>query len=341
VHPNCEPDLVVPLLEQEHMRKVGGFKEIKTYFEYPAAPKGNWYDKLNELISGVQNLGVEPSATMEITSKLKTQNIIPCNLIGEMRLVKTEDEIEMIRNAARYADLGMKGLIKSFYKGISVVELFSQSRSIQLSLIKSGVYDPLNSEFLTVGWPSSKSAQPHGVPVIGDRLVNGSMVMVCALRVNGYAAECERTIYGNLPTDDEKELFGHMKRAGDIALSMVRPGIPCAEIDGATQNYFESQGLSKYVLHRTGHGFGLGNHEPPWISIGSKDVLENNMVISIEPGLYVPGIGGFRHSDTVLVTESGHECLTKYPTSIEELTLNAHYPLKALKGAFARHFLGI
>lgn len=341
MYPEGAPDLVVPELERAHMRKAKGFRDVQSYFDYPSVPGENWYDKLSELIGGISKLGIEPSVPAEISSKLTARNVITCGLVNELRLIKTEDEIDSIRYAARYADKGMEKLVKNLYDGVSVIELFSLSRSLQLEIIKTGDYDPLDSDFLTVGWPAPLSAQPHSVPGLGDRLGKGPLSMMCTLRINGYAAECERTVFMGTAADSSQEMFEHMKKARDIAFSMVRPGVPCADIDMATRDYFASQGLSRYILHRTGHGFGLGNHEAPWLSAGSKEVLEKNMVVSIEPALYLSEIGGFRHSDTVLVTENGYECLTNYPTSKEELTFPASNLVKALKGRIIRNAAGV
>ena len=339
--PEGEPDLVVPELEREHMRKAEGFRDVQSYFEYPSVAGENWFDKLNKMLGGVKRLGVEPSVPAEITSELSAYSLVTCGLVNDLRLIKTEDEIACIRYAARFADKGMDMLIKNLYEGVSVVELFSLSRSLQQEIIKSGEYDPLVSEFLTVGWPAPKSAQPHSVPALGDRLGKGPLSMMCVLRANGYAAECERTVFMGMPTEKDRALFEHMRKARAIAFAMVKPGASCSDIDAATRDYFASQGLSQYVLHRTGHGFGLGGHEAPWLSTGSEYVLEKNMLISIEPALYLPEIGGFRHSDTVLVTENGFECLTKYPTTLDELTLPTSKPLKSLKGRIIRQALGL
>ena len=92
-------------------------------------------------------------------------------------------------------------------------------------------------------------------------------------------------------------------------------------------------------LHRTGHGFGLGNHEAPWVAEGSPDILAENMVISIEPGIYMKGIGGLRHSDTVLVTKDGCELLTHLPTDIESLTIKGRKLFTRLKGWWVRRAL--
>jgi len=104
---------------------------------------------------------------------------------------------------------------------------------------------------------------------------------------------------------------------------MVRPGIECAAIDTAVNRFLGEAGFSDFQtrLHRCGHGFGLGNHEAPWIAEGSTHILQQNMVISIEPGLYEHGVGGYRHSDTVLVTADGYRSMTQAPLDIESLTL--------------------
>lgn len=250
------PGLVVPELEREHMRKAEGFGDVQAYFDYPAPEGTNWFDKLKGMLGGARRVGVEPSVPVEISKELSSFEIVPCGLVNELRLIKTPEEIERIRNAALYADRGMERLLKNLYGGVSVLELFSLSRGIQTEIIKTGEFEPLNSEFLTVGWPAPKSAQPHSVPGLEDRLGKGPLSLMSFLRVNGYAAECERTVFMGEPTAQEKELFAHMTKAREIAFSMVKPGTPCADIDAATKECFAAQGLSGYILHRTGHGPG-------------------------------------------------------------------------------------
>ena len=101
------------------------------------------------------------------------------------------------------------------------------------------------------------------------------------------------------------------------------------------------EGYGEYLLHRTGHGFGLGSHEGPWVAEGSSDVLAENMLISVEPGIYLPGVGGVRHSDTVLVTADGYERLTVFPTELESLSLRAYRPIARLWGGVMRRAVGI
>ncbi|HEY62385.1 MAG TPA: M24 family metallopeptidase [Anaerolineae bacterium] len=183
--------------------------------------------------------------------------------------------------------------------------------------------------------------QPHGVPKIEERLEAGSHIALSFMRGNGYSAECERTFFVREPTSEMRDMFHIMQEARKRAFALIKPGVPCEEIDHAANGFLREQGLGEFLLHRTGHGIGMGNHEGPWVAEGSQDTLAPNMIISIEPGIYVPDLGGFRHSDTVLVTENGYELLTQYPDSLEELTIRSWKPITRLRGFLVRKALGV
>jgi Xaa-Pro dipeptidase len=185
------------------------------------------------------------------------------------------------------------------------------------------------------------SAQPHSVPRVTDRLKEGPHIALALMRVNGYAAECERTFFLAPPTREVVEAFKTMQEARRRAMALVKPGASCAEIDCLTNLFLKEEGYGDYRLHRTGHGFGLGNHEGPWVAEGSQTVLRENMLISIEPGIYLPGVGGVRHSDTILVTKSGFELLTRYPTKLDQLTIRSYKPFKRLVGRVTRKVVGL
>lgn len=205
-----------------------------------------------------------------------------------------------------------------------------------MQIIKETEFDAL-----TAAWPARLGTQPHGAPVIADQLQGGPHIGLSFLRVNGYAAECKRTFFVRPSEPRMKEMFALMLEARRRAFALLRPGAPCAEVDQSANGFLRQEGLGDYLLHRTGHGFGLGNHEGPWVADGSPDVLAENMLVSIEPGLYVPGLGGFRHSDTVLVTAGGYECLTHFPTDLASLTLTASKPFTRLRGALVRKAVGV
>ena len=137
----------------------------------------------------------------------------------------------------------------------------------------------------------------------------------------GYNAELERAMIIGPPTDEMRRLFYHTVAAQRVAFAAIRPGATCADVDGAVLRYFEQNGLLQYWRQHTGHGIGLRNHEAPFLDVGDHTTLEPGMVFTVEPGLYDSEIGGFRHSDTVAVTEDGLEVLTDYPSDIESLTL--------------------
>jgi len=336
VRPEGFPDLVVPQLEYEHMRKVKGFGEIKSYFEYPSIEGSNWYDRLHELLGDGARVGVEPSLSIAKVSLLHFANPIIDSVIDKIRMVKTPDEIDAIRLAAKWTNEGMFQLHHGLYKGQTVIETSMPAKKLQTGVIASGEFDFLNSSFLTIGWPAPKSAQPHSVPDLHTPMGKGPVVLMSFNRVNGYAAECERTVFLEKPSEDERRYFSYMMEARALAYSMVKPGVRCHDIDVATQKYFGSVRCGNRIIHRTGHGIGLGNHEQPWLSAGSEDVLEENMVISIEPAVYFPEIGGFRHSDTVLVTKTGYEVITSYPDDLESLIIHESGWMKKIKGRIIR-----
>ena len=120
---------------------------------------------------------------------------------------------------------------------------------------------------------------------------------------------------------EQARMFGHMLAVQDISFAAMGPGIKCSTVDMAVRAYFEENDLMPYWKHHTGYTIGLRYHEGPFLDGGDDTVILPGMVFTVEPGLYVPGVGGFRHSDTVLITDDGIEILTYYPRDLESLTL--------------------
>ena len=113
-----------------------------------------------------------------------------------------------------------------------------------------------------------------------------------------------------------------MIKARSLAYELWKPGKIMSEIDRDVQMFIKESGYSDNILHRTGHGLGITGHEAPYIAEGYDRALEPGMLVSVEPAIYIPGIGGFRHSDTVLITEDGYQKLTKAPETLDELTID-------------------
>ena len=113
--------------------------------------------------------------------------------------------------------------------------------------------------------------------------------------------------------DDQMRMFDHMVALQDLAISEIRPGVKCSDVDLAVRAYYEANDLMEYWKHHVGHAIGLRYHEAPFLDIGDETVIQPGMVFTVEPGLYSPDLGGFRHSDTVAVTEEGNEILSECP----------------------------
>ena len=157
---------------------------------------------------------------------------------------------------------------------------------------------------------TTSSSQP------GDVLVTETSAPIW-----GYNAELERAMVIGPPTDEMRRLFDHIVAAQQVAFDALRPGVTCADVDGAVLATSRTTTCSPYWRQHVGHAIGLRNHEAPFLDVGDHTPVEPGMVFTIEPGLYAEGVGGFRHSDTVVVTEDGIEILTDYPRDLESLTI--------------------
>ena len=207
---------------------------------------------------------------------------------------------------------------------------------------ESDDFHPLLTKVLMGTWAAPRSAKPHSIPRLEDRLLEGPHIGLVLTSVDGYSAECERTYFTVRPSAEMQSVFASMMEARRIAMDKIRPGVSCWEVDTVAKEFLEKEGFGDKLLHRTGHGIGIAYHaEAPWLADGCDDVLAPGMVISVEPGIYLPKVGGFRHSDTVLVTDGGCECLTTYPTDLDSLTITAHKPLAWPKRLYLQWSLGL
>ncbi len=172
------------------------------------------------------------------------------------------------------------------------------------------------------GQIGARSAWAHAVAHNIEFKPGDVLVTETSAPIWGYNAELERAMIIGPPTDEMRRLFDHMVAAQDVAFAALRPGVTCADVDSAVLKYFEDNDLLPYWRQHVGHGIGLRNHESPFLDVGDHTVVEAGMVFTIEPGLYSDEVGGFRHSDTVAVTDDGIATLTDYPRDIESLVID-------------------
>ena len=318
------PCLVVPLLEVSHAeQRVLIDLDYHTYYEYPASPGKTFTDTLGKVIGDDKKVGIESSLSIALQKEIPGNKEV-CDLIDEARLIKTDYEIGRIAYACKVTNIGMKKALSLAQPGPHIATIYSESTKEMMVTMLFEIPDVnlLMCKFVAAVWPKALSAQPHSVPGLFDELEEGGPnVAIITAQTNGYSAELERTFFmGDVP-DEAKKIFDVTMEARAKAFELIKPGVRAEDVDREVLSIIEDAGFGKHILHRTGHGFGITGHEPPWVALGSEHVLAKNMVISIEPGIYIESVGGFRHSDTVLVTDNGCVSLTEYPDSLDELTL--------------------
>ena len=318
------PKMLIPLLEKGHLeQRAISELDFIIYYEFPAREGENWFDYYQKLINKDAIVGIESMMPMGIVDKTPGKKIIR-DLIEEARIIKTDYEIGRTIHACKIVNKGHRVLVKKCRPKVLEFALYKEVTNAMTSKI---IQDIPNANFRATQttaavWPPSISHDPHLIPHIFTKMEEGGPhVSIVQAQVDGYGVELERTFFlGHVP-EKAKEPFEVMINARALAYNLLKPGTIMSEIDKKVRNFILEKGYGDYIIHRTGHGFGITGHEAPYIAEGYNRKLEPNMIISIEPGIYIPALGGFRHSDTVLITEDGYQKLTKAPETLEELTI--------------------
>ncbi len=318
------PKMLIPRLEKGHFESRSLCElEFVIYYEFPARTGDNWYDYYQKQISSNTKVGIESGLPIGIANKTPGEIVIS-DIIDEVRIIKTDYEIGRIYHACRVVNKGHKVLLKKCRPKVLEFALYKEITDAMTSKI---VQDIPNANFRateTTGavWPPSISHDPHLIPhIFAPMEEGGPHVSIVSAQVDGYGVEIERSFFlGHVP-EKTIEPFKIMLEARDLAYSMLKPGKLMSDVDKAVRAFIAEKGYGDNIIHRTGHGLGITGHEAPFLAEGYDRLLEKNMVISVEPGIYIRGLGGFRHSDTVLITEVGYQKLTKAPETLEDLTI--------------------
>jgi Xaa-Pro dipeptidase len=321
-------ELIVPGLEEEHAGHARAVDQVTVYYEHPEKGRAgeNALDTLAErlLSRGVRRVGLEfivaPIALRERLERdgLKAADVSPA--ITRMRVIKDAGEIALMREAAALARVGVMATLDAAAPGASQLALESLGTNAILDAAPRLTPDAtINLLQFTTSGP--ETSLPHLITTT-RRLTNPDLVIHSRqVSVDGERAELERTFAIGGMDAETRRFFDVAEEAQLAAIAAIHPGVPMSEVDRAARAIIQSVGLADYAIHRTGHGLGIEAHEAPYIRWDVEDPLEVGMVVSIEPGIYVPGVRGARHSDTVVVTAGGHEVITDAPRGADNLIL--------------------
>jgi Xaa-Pro dipeptidase len=335
IDPSHKTHLFVPVLEHEHADEFAEVDFVHSYPEYPGLRHPMEYLKDELVAAGLQgkvvgydangygsSMGYRGPSLSAILDAKEWKSLH--GFIEEMRMVKSPAEIELIKESCRWGNLAHRLLQKYSKPGLSEIEITSRATTeATMAMIET-----LGPEYRPHGSPATAffrgqvgkmSAFPHAVTqniVLqkGDNLVTAALCDVW-----GYKSELERTMFVQEFSKEQEKYFQIMYEAQEVAFHHIKPGEPTSSVERAVQAYFEDQNVTGLIQHHTGHAIGLLGHEAPFFDLGDHTIMKPGMVFTVEPGLYVRGLGGFRHSDTVLVSENGMEMLTYYPRDLESL----------------------
>ncbi|HEV7639731.1 MAG TPA: Xaa-Pro peptidase family protein [Gaiellaceae bacterium] len=235
-------------------------------------------------------------------------------LVDGIRAIKDDDEVAKIAKAARIADRGFEALTAETFVGRSEREIAWRLRE----LLHAHGADELSFE--TIVASGENGALPHAHPT--DRIVErGTLVTVdWGVRVDGYCSDCTRTVStGGLP-DTLREIYEVCLAAQKHACANIKPGMTGVDADALARDPIEAAGFGGNFGHGLGHGVGLAVHEAPRLSTESTDTLEAGHIVTIEPGIYLEGLGGVRIEDLAVVREDGVELLTSFPKELIEVS---------------------
>ena len=333
-----ERSLFVPRLELEHARAQALMERVEHYPEYPGDPHPLTVLKDLLVDMGIAGtLGADTDGYPWILgyqgpslSDLTGAQVVRIGAYVEAQMqIKSPAEIALIRESAKWSNLAHRLLQRYTRVGATETEVSlraSQEATLALVDTLGSLYraQSMFSQGASAGYRGQigrHAAIPHALAMnatfeAGDVLVTGASAAMW-----GYQAELERTMVIGPPSEEQRHFFEHMKAVQEVAFEALRPGVTCSDVDRSVRRYFDDHELMPFWKHHTGHGIGLRYHEGPFLDTGDHTVIQPGMVLTVEPGLYVAGLGGFRHSDTVLITEDSMELITYYPRDLESLTI--------------------
>jgi Xaa-Pro aminopeptidase len=279
------------------------------------------FEELYTLIKreGWQNVGIEAAhlsleAYYSLAKSLKNIKLVPTyNLVEKLRLTKDKTEIELIKKAAFITSTTFEFLLSIVRAGVKESEIAAE---IEFFMKRKGA-DKVAFDVIVAS--GSRSSVPHAETSQKEIKSTEIVKVDFGARYRFYNSDMTRTIFVGKASSEQRKIYNIVRSVQEEILLEVKPGLPCQELDKKARAKLEKYGLANSFKHNLGHGVGLEIHEAPTLSVLSREVLSENMVVTIEPGVYIRGFGGVRIEDLVLVTGKGAEVLTQAPKDLLEV----------------------
>lgn len=316
VFPDADPILICPKMEVEDAKHTGwsheiiGYTDIENPWEMIQTAINNRNITISTIAIEKEHMNVERYE--QIMTHFSTPSLVSAEeKLRQLRMIKDEKELSILREACRLADFAVEVGVNEIQEGKTEMDVLA---AIEFELKKKGINQMAFSTMVLTG---TNAASPHGVP--GQTPIKKGDLVLFDLGVvyQGYCSDITRTVaYGDI-NDKQKEIYDTVLQAQLAAIEASKPGALCSEIDLAARRYIAEKGYGEYFPHRLGHGLGISVHEYPSLTETNSLAIQQGMVYTIEPGIYVPGVAGVRIEDDIYVTENGCEILTKFPKELQ------------------------
>lgn len=316
VFPYDEPILVCPNMEVPAARGAGWRYEIIGYsdtdhpWELIQKAIAKRSISIEQVAIEIEHLNVERYEKLQHLFS-DAAFVSAENKLHQLRMIKDKNEIATLRQAAELADYGVEVGVHSIAEGKSELEILA---TIEYELKKKGINQ---MSFATMVLTGVKTAAPHGTPGL-TKVKKGDLVLYdLGVVLDGYCSDITRTVAYKEINPKQQEIYHTVLDAQLAAVKACKPGVKIGEIDTIAREVISKAGYGDYFTHRIGHGLGIDVHEFPSMNGTNEMLLQQGMTFTIEPGIYVPEIGGVRIEDDLLITDSGVEVLTNYPKELQ------------------------